>query len=1168
MSLDLPAAFGRFTLLERLGEGGMGTVYRASFDGPSGFRKEVAVKLLLTEPGRDPAKQAEQLAKEARIGALLRHPNLVDLYDMGVADGQTWFSMELVPGQSLEALIHQDAPVEPARAVQLLSQIALALAAIHELTIDGEPAGLVHQDLKPANVLVTADDHVKVADFGISRGQHEMVSTRTNTLRGTPAYMAPEQAREEELTARADLFALGLIGWELITGQRFLAGDSMFAVMFGLLQIEERLEEVRSLDVQVPGLGTLLAECLREDPAHRPASARIVRDRLLVLELREAAAFVRTWTATTTGAPVVEPALAPTTVLGNLSAGHDLFVGRTAELSTLAAALGVPGRVVSVLGPGGTGKTRLVRELGARVQAEYPAGVWLIDLTEARSLDGICADVARELNIPLDRGADSPAERIGATLQGRGRALLLFDNFEQVAAHAPQTVGAWAQRCPHLRFVVTTRQRLGLGHEHVFRLGPLRTGSGAELPLDELASQPAIALFVARAQQRRAGFALNDGNAGTVAALVTALEGIPLAIELAAARVRVLSPARLLERLPQRFELLSTDRTDVTSRQATLKATIAWSWTLLEPWEQTALAQSSVFRGGFTAEAAEAVLDVSAWPTAPWALDVLESLEDKSLLRSVEAPSGEVRFVHYESIREFAQEHLTPDDGAADRHLAHFGTCGTEAAIGRLYVPGSVGRRARLGEDLENLGQAAAHAAAVGDGTGAAHAALAMSEVLRARGPLELAVRTLGAALQLPSTPVREQVRCLIDRGYLRSLQGDNAGGGEDLLDAAARAQAIGEDVLRAWALSELGRAKAYGPESGQTEQLEEALVVFRAAGDRLLEGRALCALAIRDAVQGKFVQARARNEAALQLVQRTGDRQSEMVALANLGVAYKELGMGVLELATLNEALRLARELGALRQEGVLLVNLGVHHQLEGRLAEAEQLYRDALRRCRETGHLDLEEVSLANIGDVLKDRGDLPGAEAALREALECAVRGGHVRFRPAILGMLAQVVVGQGRLDEAEPILDEAEELAPQLGNPRHAGEVATWRAIWHRRRGEFEDGQRVATEAEEMTRELPEPRFWLRARIERAEILLAAGDAAGARDLLESCADEVRGVRDPFLLGLLLSVWGRAQLASGLTAAATAAELGQALDGLDLLDSSPLRVALRELTTTTT
>ena len=1145
----------------------MGRVYRAQIEGPEGFRKDLALKVLRAVPDRDPERLAVALAKEARIGALLRHANLVDLYDFGVLDGQPWFSMELVPGRSLDLILAHEGPMEPPRAVALLAQIALGLAAIHELEIDGTPAGLVHRDLKPANVLVTPDDHVKLADFGISRGQHALTATATESLRGTPAYMSPEQARSAELDARSDLFALGLIGWELITGHRFLRGGTIFEVMFSLLQVEERLDDVRALDELVPGLGGLLAECLREDPTNRPDTARSLRTRLLGLAMRPGAQARPDWARTTLSASAVTVAFdGEATAQGNLRSSSDSFVGRDKELLAVREALQTPARVVSLLGPGGTGKTRLAQEFGLGVRDDYPGGAWFIDLTEARTLDGICAALAHTLDIPLGHGGGAPTERLGAAIAGRGPTLLLLDNFEQVQGFAADTVGVWAGRCPQSRFVVTTRQRLGLGSEHVVRVGPLRAPLLAPQALDQLALVPSVQLFVDRARRSRPDFALTDDNATPIAALVRSLDGIPLAIELAAARVRVLSVERLLERLPQRFDLLSTGRTDVTGRQATLRATIDWSWTLLEPWEQTGLVQASVFRGGFTLEAAEAVLDLSAWPDAPWVLDVVQALEDKSLLRSITAPSGEIRFLHYESIREFAAEKLGDDTGPTVlRHIACFSKRGTPAAIEALSTKGGTTRRRRLVEDLENLWLAAEQAVEHGLPDEAADATLAAANLLAITGPLPIPLRMLTTVLGIPGLAERQRIRLLIARGAVHSLLSDDERARPDLLLAEELAHRTQEPLLEGIAWAELGRLQLENPEDGQTELLERARARFAELGDIRREGWIMCSMAVRDAIAGRVTEARALNEEALLKLRRTGDQMSSLIALGNLAIAYKELGMSLLQIATMNEALKQTRELGARRYEAIMLINLGVYHHHLGQLRRAEELYREARTLAREIGFAMGQANALGNIGDVLKDQGRLAEAEPWLREALEFTADSGNVNHHTGQLVELAQIQLALGRTDDAEAAIDEALELAATLGNPRFVGQGLVCRAALFRLRRQYPDAAATLEAADARLAPLPEARYRLLSRLERAELLMNMGDHDGVRVLVAEIDEDVRDVQDPMLLAALLSVRGRAELAleDRVSVERTAAELADTLDGVELAPEAELLKVLSAL-----
>jgi len=371
-------------------------------------------------------------------------------------------------------------------------------------------------------------------------------------------------------------------------------------------------------------------------------------------------------------------------------AERDAFIGRSAELRALAARLDGGSRLLTILGPGGTGKSRFVRRYGRSWLGDWPGGIYFCDLSDAKSLDGILSAVAVALAIPL--GKDDPGMQLGHAIAGRGRCLMILDNFEQIVEHAASRVGRWLDRAVEASFIVTSRERLHLPGEGILALDPLPV------------KMDAIDLFVARAREQVPDFVLGDGNRDAVAEVVRLLDGLPLAIELAAARVRVLSPTQLVTRLRDRFRLLAGSRT-ASARQATLRAAIDWSWDLLTPWEQGAFAQCSMFAGGFTLDAAEAVLDLSPWPDAPLAMDAIQALVDKSLLRTwVPAERGrydieEPYFGMYISIHEYAEQKLLANSPAAerscaDRHGRYYARFGTEEALEALSgtaAPGNAG---------------------------------------------------------------------------------------------------------------------------------------------------------------------------------------------------------------------------------------------------------------------------------------------------------------------------------------------------------------------------------------------------------------------------------------------------------------------------------------------
>jgi serine/threonine-protein kinase len=277
---DFPVQFGRYTLNGILGEGGMARVFRAELQGPEGFRKPAAVKIVRSAvaAGNDNLRKA--LINEARVGGLLHHPNVVETYDYGEVDGHPYIAMEYVRGLGLDDVIDCVPDLEPARALEIAIQICAGLDHAHNLSATGQDTNLVHRDLKPSNIIISRDGLVKVMDFGIAKASAlSSTLTQTGTTKGTPAYMSPEQVGGQKLDRRSDLFSLGAIISELALGKRLFRGDSLISVLSAVIQVEERLANsgvLDELDAYLPGLGAIVHRCLRMNPDLRyPDAARV-----------------------------------------------------------------------------------------------------------------------------------------------------------------------------------------------------------------------------------------------------------------------------------------------------------------------------------------------------------------------------------------------------------------------------------------------------------------------------------------------------------------------------------------------------------------------------------------------------------------------------------------------------------------------------------------------------------------------------------------------------------------------------------------------------------------------------------------------------------------------------------------------------------------------------
>ncbi len=284
---DLPMIFGRYTLVSVLGEGGMARVFEAELQGPSGFAKPVALKIVRAGLRTSDDKLRRALVHEARIGGMLHHPNLVEVYELSEVQDFPCIAMELVRGAGLNELLDHEGALPPYLVLEIGRQICSGLHHAHEFEAAGLDQDLVHRDLKPSNVMISREGTVKVADFGIAKaGELTGATTATGIAKGTPAYMSPQQANAEVVDRRSDLFALGALLYELTLGKRLFRGDSVVSTLLAVMRCEQRIEqpEFRSeLDAAIPGLADVLHRCLRLDPADRTLSAEILGLELVAL---------------------------------------------------------------------------------------------------------------------------------------------------------------------------------------------------------------------------------------------------------------------------------------------------------------------------------------------------------------------------------------------------------------------------------------------------------------------------------------------------------------------------------------------------------------------------------------------------------------------------------------------------------------------------------------------------------------------------------------------------------------------------------------------------------------------------------------------------------------------------------------------------------------------
>ena len=984
----------RYVFERRVGVGGMAEVWSARHQ-QLGTRH--ALKVLL----RADPEHERRLLMEGRAQATLKHPYLLPVHDIIEFQGRPVLLMPYVDGPSLATLMAHHR-LSRAQALALFAAITQGLDHAHG-------AGFIHRDVKPGNVLLQRDpDGVRprLADFGLVKRARG--SDGGPQVFGTPAYAAPEQLRDATtVDARADLFSLGVLLVAMLTGRPATA---------------DAAADLSGVDADLAALARSL---LQPDPRRRPADCRAVlaalgaasggglsdealRDDELnhaARTLRPAARALRP--ASTAEAIPLEPdTLPPRLVTGNLPSPSDRLIGRVAEVTRLAGQLRGGERVLTVSGPGGVGKTRLALAVAHALSGEWSGGVWFVSLAEARGSEGILAALAEVLDAPTGRTAAVLRARIAQTLARRGPLLIVLDNAEQVAEPLSEAIPAWRAAAPEARFLITSRAPLQLRGERVAQLAPL-------------SRDDAIALFADRAAAAHPGYALTQQRRRAVEAIVTLLDGLPLAIVLAAARTRELSADVLLERLTEQQDFLADPHSAASTastappRQRTIQATLQWSWDLLEPEARSALAQCSVFQGGFTLQAAEAVLVVD---DGVWLEELLADLVDWGLLRGGAPDAERPRLSMLNLIRQFVTAQLRDPLPTLQRHGAHFARLGAHLIRGASQ--GS--SLSEYTEDRDDLVAATRRALTRGDEPVARACALAAGKLYTLRGPYSEGAALLAAARAIVAPAHAAQV--MQQEAWLRTLAGDRAVAEALLREAlsASPATALEAHILNdlGQVTLELGRPEAAsdlltraleGHRRVDNEQgiatalhnigallrgqgkLKEALTHLQRALDihRRLDrpinlGRSLFGVAFTLARLGRLEEAEARYREALALSLNAGDRSTASYALLNLGIACAEAGRAEEALTLYERVPQLARQLGDGRLEASARHSAGVLRVARARWEDAEADLDAALTLLQEVGTRGEVGSVLANLGYLHQTRGLLTEAERHYREAL----------------------------------------------------------------------------------------------------------------------------------------------------------------------------------------
>jgi predicted ATPase/predicted Ser/Thr protein kinase len=1044
-----------------LGRGSMGDVYRAT-DTHTG--EAVAVKAL--DPrvvARDPGI-LERFVREGEALRQLNHPNIVRMVAAVEDEGRHYLVMEYVAGGSLQDLLDAQGPLPVSDVLEIALDLADALTRAHRL-------GIIHRDLKPANVLLAEDGTPRLTDFGIAHVSEGPRLTQTGILMGTPDFLSPEACEGKAIDERGDIWAFGVLLFEMLTGETPFAGDTLAAKLAAILT-----QPVPDLGERCPdapeALVDLIYRMLEKDRQQRIPSVRLVGAELeAILKGREVPTPLRLAPGESRFSTPTPDTTRPR---HNLPAQPTPFVGREAELTELARLLADPDvRLLTILGAGGMGKTRLALEAGAAQLGNFQHGVYFVSLAPLDSVEAIVPTTAGALGFSFYEGGE-PRQQLLDYLREKNK-LLIMDNFEHLLAGPEPGPGDGVglvtdilQTAPEVKILSTSRARLNVQGECLFHLAGMDVpqplpAAEAETPGDTL-DYSAVKLFLQSARRVKPGFELATGDLKYVARICRLVAGMPLGILLAAAWLTMLKPAEISAEIESSLDFLETDQRDVPERQRSLRAVFDHSWNLLTERQRAVMQALSVFHGGFTRQAATEVTGAS--------LRELRSLVDKSLLQR--DPAG--RYGIHELLRQYAADKLrradklevrAEEDAVRDRHCAYFAeflqqreaqligraqkqalaevgaeTENVRAAWDWAVAQGKIKEidcsleslaefyriRAWFQEGEEAFARAAQRLAQVQEEIKDHTSKMVLAKVLLQQGQFCRSLGLLEKASELTQRSLaifrdlgaqREVAYALCSLGYLVALRG---GEGKPLnQEALATSKEIGDQRGIALSLWSLGlNATDQGEYGTARQRLQESLALFRELGNHEGIAGSLGGLGYIAWLLGEYGEAEQLHQESLARSREVGDQRGMANALSSLlgDVAGLEQYGQAKQLG--QESLAIFREIGDLFGVETAVGNLGELANVLGEYAEAIQLAQECLTISRKIDEPSGIAWALRILGDAACGLGDLPGARRYHHQALEVVTTIGQKFYVPLNLVGIAALLAEQDDKEKALELL----------------------------------------------------------------------------------------------------------------------------------------------------
>jgi predicted ATPase/serine/threonine protein kinase len=968
------STLSHYRVIEKLGGGGMGVVYKAE---DTDLGRPVALKFLPDDVAQD-AQALSRLQREAKAASALNHPNIVTIYELGHLNGTHYIAMEIICGKTLRALI-SSGPLPFRKAIVIATQIADALAKAHE-------TGLIHRDLKPENLMVTHDGTAKILDFGLAKLPNQpsnsdgstLVRSLTDpgTVMGTVGYMSPEQANGDAVDFRSDQFSFGVVLYEMLNGHAAFQGRGKAEIMAAILR--DQPEWLPSVRVQAPApFFWILERCLAKDPNQRYASTRdLARDLATLRDLR------------------VDPGARHTVPHpGNMPVQRTAFIGRERELAILRQLLNREDvRLVTLTGPGGIGKTRLALQVVAEMSDRFSDAVCFVSLSAVGGSEAVTTAIAQAIGL-REVPAESPRETLREYVRGLAQPrLLLLDNFEHLIS-AGAEIAELLTLNPNLTVVVTSQALLHVYGEHEFPVPPLAAPDlrSVHMSPDALSRFPAVALFLERAKAVKHDFALTKQNATAIAAICARLDGLPLAIELAASRIKLLSPETLRTRLESSLNLLTGGARDLPLRQQTLRGTVNWSYGLLNTVEQSLFRRLSVFIGGCTLEAVEAVCNTKG-DLGFDVLDGMASIVDKSLTQQLEETSAERRFLMLSTIREYALDRLAESGEEFTTRRAHAAyyvvlaeECGGELSTHPEWLE-------RFDLEHQNFREALEFLIGTDDADWGMRLGSALFHFWELREHFAEGRALLDRLLKLESADQpKMRAHLLFYAGVLAGSQGDFASAQKWQEESVKACRDLHDHRGVAVALNALGvTARDRGDLETACSLFEQCVATWKDLGSSTDTARALSNLANVVRLQGDLARAHALYDECLAIFHASVDSAGVAWTLNYLGDLLRESVDSIAARSYYEQSLSAFRQLGDGWGIASALCDLARLSAAQSKHQDAERLYGEGIRMFQDLGHkrgiarvLECFAVSAAEQSrpqQALR----LAGAAAALRQRI----------------------------------------------------------------------------------------------------------------------------------------------------------------------------------------